>query len=240
MGPTAELGRAPLALPRAGYAIHGAKAGWLGRRDRTWFRTPEDRQALARDPLTFITEANPNFPVAMEGGDLNRPLRGKDVASEGLFTRRGPRREPGPSGTAGSREERVRNGRVPEPGCAHRGEGGPGRRDADKRLRGQQRQPPPHRRRRGDATEQIGWMPQDREIAHRSGPVGVGDSQLGQHVAPVMPPAPLFQRGQRLGQPPGQPAAVGQLAQHPGSPMGHDPVGPRPDLHARKDCGMRP
>jgi hypothetical protein len=50
-----------------GYAIHGAKAGWLGRRDRTWFRTPEDRQALARDAPTFITEAHPNLSVAMEG-----------------------------------------------------------------------------------------------------------------------------------------------------------------------------
>jgi restriction system protein len=43
------------------YAIDCAKAGWLVRRDRKWFLTPEGRQALALDPLTFITEANARY-----------------------------------------------------------------------------------------------------------------------------------------------------------------------------------
>jgi len=83
-------------------------------------------------------------------------------------------------------------------------------------------------------------MPQDRKIAHRGGPVGASDRPRGQHLAPVMTPAPLFQGGQRLGQPPGPPAAVGQAAQHLGPDMRHNPVGPGPDLHARKDCAMMP
>lgn len=43
------------------YAIDCAKAGWLVRRDRKWFLTPEGRAALTLSPLAFITEASARY-----------------------------------------------------------------------------------------------------------------------------------------------------------------------------------
>jgi hypothetical protein len=63
------------------------------------------RRTPAPTPSTPRVLGVDDWALCSGGGkDLNRPLRGTDVAREGLFTRRDPGREPGPSGLAGSPE----------------------------------------------------------------------------------------------------------------------------------------
>ena len=84
-------------------------------------------------------------------------------------------------------------------------------------------QRPPQRRVRGDRPEQLGLIPQHRQVRHHPAPVGDQHRGVGQY------PAAVVHRGepaaaQRPGQRPGQPGSVGQQPQRRGPGARHHPV----------------
>ena len=84
-------------------------------------------------------------------------------------------------------------------------------------------QRPPQRRVRGHRPEQLGLIPQHRQVGQHPAAVGDQHRGVGQHPAPVVhrgEPAPAQRPGQRAG----QPGPVGQQPQRRGPGVRHDSV----------------